>query len=282
MKIVTGYRGEVHITPNDDQGRNQGTFGTEGYVLNVGNKFAATLQSSNALRIADGEGVFQGVHFRVEPGTYDTVTIENGTQSMQRIDLVVMRYTKNASTSVESCALVVIKGTPIGGTPAVPAYNSGNILSGALIADMPLYQVRLNGITVQSVTPVFDVLSSMRELQEAAEENEAAIAALNSSTVSVNYGTLKSGYTGNFQYVKIGRLVICNSTITSSSSVAALTELVTGIPVPSVTNAAIIARNNSPAGWANLLLRDNGAIMNVDAISTGFSLRMCFAYISAS
>lgn len=107
------------------------------------------------------------------------------------------------------------------------------------------------------------------------------ITTLNSSISNVQYGTLRSGYSGAAIFVRIGRVVIVNATITSSSGVSALTDLVTDIPRPAVTNAAILARNNSPAGWANLLLRDNGAIMNVDAISTQFSLRTAFSYICA-
>lgn len=167
MKIVTGYQGKAHITSNDDQGRNQGIFGTDSYVTSVGQQFAATLVNANELDIADGEGVMQGVHFRIEPGEVDAAKLQNGTSGMKRIDLVVARYTKDSSTGVENVSLVVIKGTESSSTPAVPAYNSGEILKGKNTVDFPLYKVTYNGINVSSVDRMFTTLQTMAELQTA-------------------------------------------------------------------------------------------------------------------
>lgn len=166
MQIVTGYKGEAHITSNDDQGRNQGTFGTDNYVLSVGSMFAGTIATANEIQIADGEGVIQGVHFRQEPGTYASVTIENGTQGMQRRDLIVARYTKDASTGVEDITLLAIKGEPAESSPAVPSYISGDILGGDLEADYPLYTVALDGVNVTGITAMFSILKPMKELQD--------------------------------------------------------------------------------------------------------------------
>lgn len=170
MQIVTGYEGQAHITSNDDQGRNQGTFGEGSYVLSVGSKFAPTLLSANSLKIADGEGVHQGVHFRVDPGTYDTVTIDNGEQGKNRKDLVVCRYTKDSGTGVESCAWVVIKGTATTGTATRPSHTTGDILGGSLTVDMPFFEVSLSGITVSSVTTLFAVIKGLKELADSKQD----------------------------------------------------------------------------------------------------------------
>ena len=147
MKIVTGARGETHITSNDDQGLHQGIFGDGNCVLNVGEKFAASLTDANTVSISDGEGVLQGVHFRVLPGTVDTVTIDSGTSGYNRIDLICARYTKDADTGIENIEWVVIKGTPSASTPTAPTYNEGDILGGDLIADFPMFKVELTGLT---------------------------------------------------------------------------------------------------------------------------------------
>lgn len=159
MKIVTGYVGEKHITSNDDQGLLQGIFGTGNYILPVRGRFAATLVSSNELQISDGEGVLQGVHFRVEPGTSDSVTIENGVQGMQRIDLICARYEKDTESGVESMSWINHKGTAAASNPAQPSYTAGDLLAGDTLAEFPVYAVRLNGITVQSVTQLATILS---------------------------------------------------------------------------------------------------------------------------
>lgn len=159
MKIVTGYAGEAHITSNDDQGLLQGIFGSGSYILPVRGRFAATLVSSNELQISDGEGVLQGVHFRTEPGTTDSVTIENGTQGMQRIDLICARYQKDAETGIETMTWINHKGTPAESNPATPSITSGDLLAGDTLAEFPIYSVRLSGITVQSVTLLATIIS---------------------------------------------------------------------------------------------------------------------------
>lgn len=147
MKIVTGYTGQPHVTSNAAQGFNQGIFGTGNYVLNVGNKFNAVLTDVNTVTISDGEGVLQGVHFRIDPGTTEDVNIANGTTGYKRIDYICARYTKNALTGVESVNLVVVEGTPAASTPTAPTINSGNVLLGGSPVDFPLYEVDLNGLT---------------------------------------------------------------------------------------------------------------------------------------
>ncbi|MST81122.1 hypothetical protein [Bilifractor porci] len=196
MKIVTGYQGKAHITSNDDQGRNQGIFGTDSYVTSVGQQFAATLVNANELDIADGEGVMQGVHFRIEPGEVDAAKLQNGTSGMKRIDLVVARYTKDSSTGIENVSLVVIKGTESSSTPAVPAYNSGEILKGKNTVDFPLYKVTYNGINVSSVDRMFTKLQTMAELQTAVNKLNTEIVTQEFSIGSAD----NSNYYGEFLY----------------------------------------------------------------------------------
>lgn len=147
MKIVTGSTGTTHITSNDDQGLNQGIFGTGNTVLEVGNEFAATLTDATTVTLQSGEGVMQGVHFRIEPGTTDTVTISPGTTGYNRIDLICARYTKDAQTGYEDVSLVVIEGTPNSSAASAPAYNTGDILTGGTLVDFPLWQVTVTGLT---------------------------------------------------------------------------------------------------------------------------------------
>lgn len=147
MRIVTGYRGEPHITANAIQAFNQGICGTNNYVMDVGNKFAATLDNATTVTLQDGEGVMQGVHFRIEPGDTQSVTISPGTSGYKRIDLICARYTKSAITGVESVDLVVVEGTPDASTASEPSVNTGTILTGGSPVDFPLWKVSLDGLT---------------------------------------------------------------------------------------------------------------------------------------
>lgn len=158
MNLVTGYRGANHVTADDHGSLYAGIFGEGAYVLNRGSKLAASQPSSNKITIADGDLVMQGRHGRIAPGTSVSLTISNGAQGYKRHDLIVARYSKNASTSVEDLSLVVIKGTQTTGTPADPDCTLGDILGDKdATADFPLYRVVLNGLNIEAVEQMFDV-----------------------------------------------------------------------------------------------------------------------------
>lgn len=147
MNIVTGYRGTPHITSNEMQALNQGIFGRENYVLNVGQQFAATLVNATTVSIADGEGVIQGVQFRIPPGETENVTITSGTEGYKRIDYICARYEKSTITGIESVNLVVVQGVPDASSPSAPTINTGDVLLGASPVDFPLYEVDIDGLT---------------------------------------------------------------------------------------------------------------------------------------
>ncbi len=171
IEIVTGYQGKNHVTSNDIGGFQQGVVGVEDYVLGVGEKAKATLISNNSVRISDGELVMQGVHWRIKPGTYENVTINNGSQGMRRKDAIIARYRKNSGTGVESIELAVLQGTPTYSTPTAPTPTTGNIRSGALKHEMILYVVELNGLNVVGIEPAFKAVMSMYEINKYLSES---------------------------------------------------------------------------------------------------------------
>ena len=165
MRIITGYVGEPHIASNDDQSRHRGESGPGNYAFNVGSKFAVTIGGNyNEITIGDGEGLMQGVHFRVDPSTYDSIELDNGTQGKKRIDLICAHYEKDSTTQVESMTWKVIKGTETSGTPAVPAHDTGDIRTGDRSVDAPWYQLTYDGLSISSIEPLFSELPSVSEL----------------------------------------------------------------------------------------------------------------------
>ena len=117
----------------------------------------------------------QGCAASIKKNTYDSLKIVNGSQGMKRIDLVVARYSRNQSTKVESLTLKVIQGTPVTGTPSAPGYTPGDIQAGDLIADMPLYQVTINGLNITEVKQVFNMVDTFAELNGKLEEKVYSI-----------------------------------------------------------------------------------------------------------
>lgn len=165
VHLVTGYKGEAHVTAADQGAFNAAVFGGGQYVLERGNKLSASATSNNNIRVLDGEIMMQGRHIRINPNEYVDLTISNGAQGVYRNDLIVARYTKNTSSGVEGCELVVIEGTASATAASDPAYTAGDILSGnALLNDMPLHRVSLNGINVESVTALFDTMGGIGDV----------------------------------------------------------------------------------------------------------------------
>ena len=155
VNIVTGMTGVAHITSDDDRCFNASILGKGKYVFEYGKKFSPSIINNNLVRIHDGMCINQGTQMGIEPNDYEDVIIENGVSGSKRNDLIVMRYERNADTSIEKASLVVIKGTS-GETATDPSYISGNILDGGdLIDDMPLFRVKIESLTITAVEKLF-------------------------------------------------------------------------------------------------------------------------------
>lgn len=161
VELVTGHAGKAHATAEQAAGLNAGILGLDDYVLNVHDKLKITVVSANKVTIGTGELVMQGRH--VSQGTPEDLIVTNGSQGQKRNDLIVCRYAKG-SQNIESAKLVVVRGTPTTGTPTDPAVNTTSPLDGGTTYDMPLYRIPLDGITIGTPVPLFNVLRPMSDV----------------------------------------------------------------------------------------------------------------------
>ena len=160
MHLVTGFAGYEHVSAVDMGAFNVAMLGSGQWVVNKGNKLAASNPSTNKITVKSGEIYMQGRYIRLDNSV--DLTIENGKSGQKRNDLIVARYTKNAETGVEEVNLVVIKGTATAGDPVDPAYTTGDITAGKVNQnDMPLYRVPIDGTNVQKVVQLFEVKNWM-------------------------------------------------------------------------------------------------------------------------
>lgn len=165
LNLITGYAGIPHITSENDGAVNAALYGSERYVLNTGQKFAYEIISNNLIRIKDGYAMNQGRKIGLAISEYEDLAIDNGLQGVKRSDIIVIRYTKNLDTGIESADFVVVKGTS-GDAYKDPALETGNIIQGDSVDDLPLYRVKIDGLSIATVEPMFNVLMSMQEMQE--------------------------------------------------------------------------------------------------------------------
>ena len=168
MQLNTGDTGRA-VSPAADGSLYSKIFGSGCYVLSGGNELKAEIQSNNLIKIYDGDLIMQGRHSYIPASDSDNVTINNGSQGMNRKDLIVARYTKD-STGVEDVTLQVVQGMATSGAATAPGYTDGDILKGATAKDFPLYEVSLTGINITEVKKLFKVLGTNEDLANSLTE----------------------------------------------------------------------------------------------------------------
>jgi hypothetical protein len=240
MEIITGYTGKPHVTSEQDRDVNIGVVGEGSYVLQTGMQLAAEVSSNNEIKIRDGVLMHQGCTASIKKNTYDSLIIINGSQGMKRIDLIVARYEKNQDNGIESLDLKVIQGTPAESTPTVPEYTEGDIQAGDYVADMPMYQVIIDGLNITEVKKVFEVAPGIDALKK-------EIAELNSKIPRIKTGSEILRGTGT-RYIKL-------------FAIEELEEMF-GVTGTSSPNYVIYACNADDSALSQI---DNGVVYTVSA-----------------
>lgn len=189
MKIVSGRTGSPHVTSQQFRQMLEGILGQDSYILTSGENLKPELSSNNLLKIRSGMMCHHGCISCVEIGTYDEVTLTNGSHGMQRIDLVVNRYTRNTETEVEKCEWKVITGTAKASSPAVPTYTKGNLQEGDLVDECPVFEIHYNGINVTEVKSLLSVAGSLAELNGKLEKK--------TDTTTLGFGVSET-FTGQY------------------------------------------------------------------------------------
>lgn len=153
IKLVTGSTGTLHVTAADDGGLHAALAGPGLVVFDTGSKFSATMIDATNVRIGDGEGLLDGRHFRIEPGTTHALSMSAGVAGYNRKDLIVLHYVN--SGGLDSLTLEVLEGAFSSDAAVDPSYASGSILNGATEIYMPMYRLTRNGTNTPTVEALF-------------------------------------------------------------------------------------------------------------------------------
>lgn len=173
--LVTGYRGENHITSEDFGALFSGVFGEGKYVLPTGRQLETELMSNNLVRIHSGDAVINGRHVRINPNTYEDLVIENGEQGAVSYAVVYFRYTKDSETGIEDCGIYILNGAASSG---VTEFSEGNIINGDETVDFPLYLIKSEGISVTNITALFSIPANLINTASGIAQTEKSINSL--------------------------------------------------------------------------------------------------------
>lgn len=180
---VFAFQGKDHITASQLGRIVEGVAGKGRYVLPTLDQMTANMQTANKVRVGTGDLVMDGRVVTNEAAV--DLTVESGTSGYKRNDLVVCRYTKNASTGVENFAAEVVKGTPTTGTAADPKVTEGDISSGSASAVMPLWRIPLNGITPGAPVRIAPVASTLKTLGDSVSRISTVKLAVGTTVIKV-------------------------------------------------------------------------------------------------
>nr|DAZ36410.1 MAG TPA: hypothetical protein [Caudoviricetes sp.] len=281
MKIVSGRTGSPHVTSQQFRQMLEGIIGQGSYIITSGENLKPELSSNNLLKIRSGMMAHHGCISCVDIGTYDEVTLTNGSQGMKRIDLIVNRYTRNAETEVENCSWKVIQGTPVASNPAVPAYTSGNLQDGDLVDECPAFEVHYDGINVTEVKSLLSVTDGLSELSS------------NLKTATADSGwkymTNANNLSEKLKFRKIGHMVFVAGSIRfSDNGKFANDQYLGNVPSGMTPNGygefecliPIAMHNGGPAGTQARIYIKNGGVYIVGTDSVSFVMIATTAYFS--
>ena len=196
--LVTGSHGgdDPHVESKHDALMHAAMLGRGGYILKTRNwTMKPTAKDANNITIPAWDLVVEGRQIYIAAPT--DVNIQSGSQGQKRRDLIVARYALNSGTGVETVTLEVIKGVPSAATPADPGIETGSIIGGAIVSDLPLCRVNLDGITITSIDTLVNVMQPLEDVWDSLTQTEVL------TLINSTYGTVKGYRRGSLVTLRI-------------------------------------------------------------------------------
>ena len=196
--LVTGSHGgdDPHVESKHDALMHAAMLGRSGYILKTRNwTMKPTAKDANNITIPAWDLVVEGRQIYIAAPT--DVNIQSGSQGQKRRDLIVARYALNSGTGVETVTLEAIKGRPSSATPADPGIETGSIIGGAIVSDLPLCRVNLDGITITSIDTLVNVMQPLEDVWDSLTQTEVL------TLINSTYGTVKGYRRGSLVTLRI-------------------------------------------------------------------------------
>lgn len=196
--LVTGSHGgdDPHVESKHDALMHAAMLGRSGYILKTRNwTMKPTAKDANNITIPAWDLVVEGRQIYIAAPT--DVNIQSGSQGQKRRDLIVARYALDSGTGVETVTLEAIKGKPSAATPADPGIETGSIIGGAIVSDLPLCRVNLDGITITSIDTLVNVLKPLEDVWDSLTQTEVL------TLINSTYGTVKGYRRGSLVTLRI-------------------------------------------------------------------------------
>ncbi|MDO5546448.1 MAG: hypothetical protein Q4F81_11640 [Eubacteriales bacterium] len=116
------------------------------FAISGGKEFECYFTGDNTVSVKGGRCIIQGNLIELPDDYSVELNFQSGLGGTYRNDLICMRVTRDADGN-DAKSIVLIAGTEALTEPSDPAYNTGDINSGAAVRDFPLYRVKMDGVT---------------------------------------------------------------------------------------------------------------------------------------
>ena len=162
ITVNTAPEAEPHIYAEDDAAVYQAIFGGDG-VSTIGQACKATILSNNKVRVADGVICVGGHMARIPYGEYEDCEIMNGQSEKNRNDIVA-KFETTGTGGIDTMTCEVIQGTA-GETATDPELAQDDIYTGGKTRELPLYRVKIEGLSIVAVEQMFKLKPTAEELK---------------------------------------------------------------------------------------------------------------------
>lgn len=244
MQIVTGKTGTPHVTSQQFRQFIEGTVGQGSYILNSAENLEPELVTNNKLKIRSGMMCHHGNLSVVEIGTYDEVTIPNGTQGMKRVILIANRYTRNEETGIEECEWhKFIGASDPDEFKEVMSYTEGNLQEGDLVDDCPVFEIHQDGLNVTEIKKLLSVTPDIPALNASLSE----LSETESVELRNNFNTLFGYAERRGKQVSITSVFAANQWTYQTANWVTIGTLPAGMRPPRQQNGIAIYGNNQGA-----------------------------------
>ena len=116
------------------------------FAISGGGAFNGFISGDNTVTVNGGRCIIQGNLIELPDDYSVDLNFQSGLGGTYRNDIICLRVTRGADGN-DTKSIVLIAGTDSLTVPSDPAYNTGDINSGAAVRDFPLYRLKMDGVT---------------------------------------------------------------------------------------------------------------------------------------
>lgn len=219
ITINTGPEAEAHIYAEDDAAIYQSIVGSDG-VMMIGQQCESQVISNNKVRVKDGVIVVGGHFARIQYGDYIDCEIANGQSGRNRNDIIIAKFVTTGTGGIGTYTLEVKQGASTTGTATDPALTQNDLYQSGKIREMPLYRVKIEGLSITKVEKMFESIPTIPSINKDLSELQAYHdkKALTPTDLGIRTGVWKA--LANNSY-KIGNTIHLNMEIYTTATIVA-------------------------------------------------------------